>query len=126
MGGLSRLRRLVVSGRWFFVACRLLPRRRTLSESEFAYLTQVIHERREISFAPCGAWARWGADFPTARAVSCDLSPATRAGGTAHLSPLHQTVPNGIQPWQEATGSPSGEKLGYLLSLIAREAGERW
>jgi hypothetical protein len=68
MGGMSRLRRPVVSDRWFFITCHLLPRRRTLSEVEFACLAQVIHERREISFAPCGAGAGWGADFPTARA----------------------------------------------------------
>jgi len=43
---MSRLRRLVVSDRWFFVTCRLLPKRRILSPSEFATLAQVIHERR--------------------------------------------------------------------------------
>jgi REP element-mobilizing transposase RayT len=43
---MSRLRRLVVSDRWFFITCRLLPRRRILSASEFACLTRVIHERR--------------------------------------------------------------------------------
>jgi hypothetical protein len=36
MGGTSRPRRLVVSDGWFFVTRRLLPRRRTLSELEFA------------------------------------------------------------------------------------------
>jgi len=41
---MSRLRRLVVSDRWFFVTCRVLPGRR-LSDSEFACLAQVIHER---------------------------------------------------------------------------------
>jgi len=61
MGGMSRLRRLVVSDRWFFVTCRLLRRRRILSQLEFACLAQVIHERRKIPFAPCGARAGWGA-----------------------------------------------------------------
>jgi REP element-mobilizing transposase RayT len=46
MGAMSRLRRLAVSERWFFVTCRVLPRRRILSESEFATLAQVIGERR--------------------------------------------------------------------------------
>jgi hypothetical protein len=64
MGGMSRLRRLSVSDRWFFITCRQLPRRRTLSESEFACLAQVIGERREISFAPCGARAGRGPIFP--------------------------------------------------------------
>jgi len=43
---MSRLRRLVVSDRWFFITCRLLPRRLILSPSEFAVLAQVIQERR--------------------------------------------------------------------------------
>jgi len=42
---MSRLRRLVLSDRWFFVTCRLLPRRRILAPSEFAVLAKVIHER---------------------------------------------------------------------------------
>jgi REP element-mobilizing transposase RayT len=32
MGGMSRLRRWVVSDRGFFVTCRVLPRRRILSD----------------------------------------------------------------------------------------------
>ena len=44
MGAMSRLRRLVVSDRWFFITCRTLPRRGILSESEFACLARVIHE----------------------------------------------------------------------------------
>ena len=43
---MSRLRRLVLSDRWFFITCRVLPRRRHLSDSEFATLAQVIAERR--------------------------------------------------------------------------------
>jgi REP element-mobilizing transposase RayT len=43
---MSRLRRLVVSDAWFFISCRLLPRRRILTPEEFAKLAQVIHERR--------------------------------------------------------------------------------
>jgi len=35
-----------------------------------------------IPFAPVGARAGWGADFPAACAVGCDLPPATRAGPT--------------------------------------------
>jgi REP element-mobilizing transposase RayT len=41
-----RLRRLVLSDRWFFITCRVLPRRQHLSDSEFATLAQVIPERR--------------------------------------------------------------------------------
>jgi len=79
-----------------------------------------------ISFAPCGAGARWGAGFPAARAVGYDLSPATRAGVTLPIfRPLHQTIAHGIQLFEQAGPSPPREQLRYLLSLIAREAGER-
>lgn len=44
---MSRLRRLVLSDRYFFVTCRLLPKRRILGESEFLCLARVIRERRE-------------------------------------------------------------------------------
>jgi len=37
---------LVVSNRWFFITCRLHPRRRILSSQEFATLGQAIEERR--------------------------------------------------------------------------------
>jgi REP element-mobilizing transposase RayT len=67
MGGMSRLRRLVVSHRWFFVTCRLLPRRRILSELEFACLARVIHERREEHGFLLTAWVflpdHWHAIF---------------------------------------------------------------
>jgi putative transposase len=56
MGAMSRLRRLVVSDRWFFITCRILPRRGILSESEFACLAQVIHERREEHGFLLSAW----------------------------------------------------------------------
>jgi REP element-mobilizing transposase RayT len=46
MRRMSRLRRLVLSDRWFFISCRVLPHRRVLSASEFADLARVIHERR--------------------------------------------------------------------------------
>jgi hypothetical protein len=53
---MSRLRRLVVSDRWFFVSCRVLPRRRILSESEFACLARVIDERRKEHGFLLSAW----------------------------------------------------------------------
>ncbi len=56
MGAMLRLRRLVVSDRWFFVTCPVLPRRRILSESEFACLAWVIHERREERGFLLSAW----------------------------------------------------------------------
>lgn len=56
MGAMSRLRRLVVSDRSLFVTCRVLPRRRILSESEFVCLARVIHERREKHGFLLSAW----------------------------------------------------------------------
>jgi REP element-mobilizing transposase RayT len=53
---MSRLRRLVVSDRWFFVTCRLLPGRKLLSDSEFARLARVIQERREEHRFLLTAW----------------------------------------------------------------------
>jgi REP element-mobilizing transposase RayT len=46
MGRVSRLRRLVLSDRFFFITCRVLPKRGILGESEFAWLARAIHERR--------------------------------------------------------------------------------
>ena len=64
---MSRLRRLVVSDRWFFVTCRLLPRRRMLSPTEFATLAQVIRERRAEHGFLLTAWVflpdHWHAIF---------------------------------------------------------------
>jgi putative transposase len=56
MGGMSRLRRLVVSDRWFFVTCRVLPGRQHLIDSEFACLAHVIRERREEHGFLLTAW----------------------------------------------------------------------
>ncbi len=45
MAAMSRLRRLVLSDRYFFITCRVLPRREMLTESEFAGFAQVVGER---------------------------------------------------------------------------------
>jgi hypothetical protein len=44
----SRLRRRVLSDRFFFLSCRVLPPRRDLSESEFAGRARVVQERRKL------------------------------------------------------------------------------
>jgi putative transposase len=56
MGGVSRLRRLVLSDRFFFVTCRRLPKRGILTESEFACLARAIHERRRKHGFLVTAW----------------------------------------------------------------------
>ena len=53
---MSRLRRLVLSDRFFFVTCRLLPKRRILSESEFACLAGAIQARRKKHGFLLTAW----------------------------------------------------------------------
>lgn len=64
---MSRLRRLVVSDRWFFITCRILPRRRILSDSEFATLARVFDERRAEHGFVLTAWVflpdHWHAIF---------------------------------------------------------------
>ncbi len=53
---MSRLRRLVLSDRYFFLSCRVLPTRQNLSESEFPLLAQVIRERRKQHGFLLTAW----------------------------------------------------------------------
>ncbi len=53
---MSRLRRLVLSDRWFFVTCRVLRNRGILTESEFACLALVIDERRKKYGFTLSAW----------------------------------------------------------------------
>src|SRR5208283_4151063 len=53
---MSRLRRLVLPDRFFFLSCRVLPPRRNFSESEFATLAQVIWERRKQHGFLLTAW----------------------------------------------------------------------
>ena len=53
---MSRLRRLVLSDRFFFVTCRLFPNRRILSESELDCLAQAISARRKIHGFLVTAW----------------------------------------------------------------------
>jgi putative transposase len=64
---MSRLRRLVVSDRYFFITCRVLARRDLLSVPEFAGLARVIHERREEHKFLLTAWVvlpdHWHAIF---------------------------------------------------------------
>ena len=57
----------MVSDRWFFITCRLLPRRLILSDSEFATLAEVIVQRREEHGFVLTAWVflpdHWHAVF---------------------------------------------------------------
>jgi len=53
---MSRLRRLVLSERFFFVTCRAHSLRRDLNESEFACLADVFAERRRVHGFLLTAW----------------------------------------------------------------------
>ena len=53
---MSRLRRLVLSDRYFFITVRVLPHRRMLDESDFECLARVIRERRKKHGFLLTAW----------------------------------------------------------------------
>ncbi len=53
---MSRLRRWVLSDRFFFVACRVHRLRRNLSEAEFAALAEVVGERLKAHPFLLTAW----------------------------------------------------------------------
>ncbi len=88
---MSRLRRLVVSDRWFFVTCRLLPRRRILSPSEFATLAAVVGERRAEHDFLLTAWVflpdYWHAIFYPRRPLTISrVMEAIRDGATKRIN----------------------------------------
>ena len=53
---MSRLRRLLLSGRYFFVTCNLLRTRAMLNEDDFEILARVMQARREEHGFPPTAW----------------------------------------------------------------------
>lgn len=53
---MSRLRRLVLSDRFFFITCRVYRPRRNLNESEFGCLAEVVRERRNVHRFLLTAW----------------------------------------------------------------------
>jgi len=53
---MSRLRRLVLCDRYFFVTCKVLPQREWLSEADFALLTDSVQSRRTQHHFLLTAW----------------------------------------------------------------------
>ena len=53
---MSRLRRLVLCDRYFFISCRIYGLRRNLNETEFTILAEVIRERRKAHRFLLTAW----------------------------------------------------------------------
>ena len=64
---MSRVRRLAVSERFFFITCRLLPLRGRLSGADFECLARVVRERRRKYHFLLTAWVflpdHWHAIF---------------------------------------------------------------
>ena len=88
---MSRLRRLVLSGRFFFVTCRLFPRRRVLLASEFARWARVIHARRQKHGFLLTAWVflpdHWHAIlFPRFPASISRVMESIKVGSTLHIN----------------------------------------
>jgi putative transposase len=88
---MSRLRRLVLSNRFFFVTCRLLPRRRILSDAEFAGLARVMGERRRKHGFLLPAWVflpdHWHAIlFPRHPLTISDAMESIKVGSTLRIN----------------------------------------
>ncbi len=100
---MSRLRRLVVSDRWFFITCRLLPRRRILSPAEFATLAEVMAERRAEHKFLLTAWVflpdHWHAIFyPPHPLTVSRVMEAVKDGATKRINRSRREVGRLWQP----------------------------
>jgi hypothetical protein len=79
---MSGLRRLVVSDRWFFITCRLLARRRILSESEFSCVARAFSTsvaRNKGSCSPPGCFCLT-TGMPYSLQGSLNHAPTTPSG----------------------------------------------
>jgi putative transposase len=88
---MSRLRRLVLSDRFFFLSCRVLPTRRNLSEPEFATLAQVMSERRKQHGFLLTAWVslpdHWHAIvYPSFPLTISRVLQAIKVGATLRIN----------------------------------------
>ena len=134
---MSRLRRLVVSDRWFFITCRLLPSRRILSDSEFATLAEVIVERRAEHGFLLTAWVflpdHWHAIFyPRHPLTISRVLEALKDGATKRINCGRREVGMLWQPrfFDRAlcTVGEYNEKVEYMNPVwagLARRA-EEW
>jgi putative transposase len=88
---MSRLRRLVVSNRFFFITCRLLAHRAGLSECEFELLARVVRERRQKYHFVLTAWVllpdHWHAIFfPPFPLTISSVMEAIKVGSTHRIN----------------------------------------
>ena len=106
---MSRLRRLVISNRWFFVTCRILPRRGRLTYSEFACLAQVIRERRQEHGFLLSAWVflpdHWHAIFYPAHPLT--------------ISRVMESIKDAATKRINRSGTGNGNAVATSLPLIA-------
>jgi putative transposase len=88
---MSRLRRLVLSDRFFFISCRVLRERRALEESDFKCLARVLRERREKYHFLLTAWVflpdHWHAIlFPRYPATISRVMESIKVGSTLRVN----------------------------------------
>jgi putative transposase len=88
---MSRLRRLVLFDRFFFITCRLLPHRRKLAQPEFECLARVVRERREKHHFLLTAWVflpdHWHAIlFPRSPVTISRVMEAIKVGSTLRIN----------------------------------------
>jgi len=88
---MSRLRRLVVSNRFFFITCRLLSHRERLSEHEFELLARAVRERRQKYHFLLTAWVllpdHWHAIFfPPFPLTISTVMEAIKVGSTHRVN----------------------------------------
>ena len=120
----SRLRRLVVSDRWFFITCRVLPRRRILSDSEFATLAEVIDERRAEHGFLLTAWVflpdHWHAIFyPRHPLTISKVMEAIKDGATKRINRGRREAGMLWQKSRRGTQTARTSALPDLLPLVA-------
>ena len=138
---MSRLRRLALSDRFFFVTCRLLPQRRRLAESEFAIFAHVIRERREKRRFLLAAWVflpdHWHAIiYPRYPLTISTVMEAIKVGSTLRINASHKD--SGLL-WQSRffdralrTVKEYHEKVGYIhlnpvrAGLVSQPENWRW
>ncbi|HET9179468.1 MAG TPA: transposase [Terriglobia bacterium] len=91
LGGMSRLGRLVLSDRFFFVSCRLARDCGPLSEPEFEQLARVVSERRNEHGFLLTAWVflpgHWHAIiFPRHPLTISRVMEAIKVGSTLRVN----------------------------------------
>ena len=88
---MSRLRRLVLSDRFFFITCRVLRWRGPLEQSEYQCLARVVRERREKYQFLLTAWVflpdHWHAIlFPRFPVSISRLMESIKVGSTLRIN----------------------------------------